>query len=410
MAYLVYTAVYFGIIFLGGWFFVAAYLYNKMSTERKLDNVIGKFMSKQDYVVVQLFPPAENERSMAEMEYFYVNLASIFRNISEKDLFIDGKVLEAYSFEIHSRGGQVGFYVRLNRSYLSLLRSSLAAHYPGSDTIEVPDPLETWPKKWEGSAGPYTKMLSMDLTLGKSDFYPLKSWTEFQRDDNSPLTDPISTLITSLENIDPKDYAVIQFILKPNMIPDVIARWKKELIKVRQDFKENSSMEIGDDGAVKLLTKQEQNILNACELKISGDNYQSKVRVGFFTAGEAPVRMLGPMMGYFKQYASEIQFVKPDTGTKPGSSNSRYWGPFVDKNYWARENSIREKYSYLNLKNRSFTEGSSPVFINVAALAALFHFPTSTKVDQSLLSRVAGGDGGVTALPGGGAAPRDLPT
>ena len=412
LTFLFYTLVYAGVILLGGWLIIAAVLYSKWRTDRKLDDVIGGWLSKQDYLIVQLFPPAINERSMAEMENLYINLASIFRNITKKDMHLEGKTLEAYSFEIHSRGGQVSFYVRLNRNYLPLLRSSLAAHYPGSEVIEVPDPLQTWPREWKGQAGPYTKMSSMDIVFGsKSDLYPLKSWQDFQREDNTPLTDPVSTLITALESIEPQDYAIVQYILKPRLDTGVIKTWQEELKKKRQEFKENSAMEIGDDGGVKLLTKQEQNILNAAEGKITGDNYHTKIRLGFFTATGGPNRMLGPIMGYFKQYASEIQFLKPDSSTKTtASSESLTWGPWLDKWYWKRENEIRERRQYTNLLRRSFSAGSTPKYFNVASLAALFHFPTTTNIDQSLASRVSTGEGAAGALTGGSSAPRDLPT
>lgn len=409
---LLYTLIYTGIILIGGWLVVAAVKYNEMSVDRKLDDKVGGWITKQDYIVVQLFPPAENLRSMSEMENLYVNLASIFRNISEKDLFLEGKVLEAYSFEIHSRGGQVAFYVRLNRNYLPLLRSSLSAHYPGSDIVEVPDPFQTWPDTWEGKAGPYTSMAGTDLAYGQSDLYPLKSWQDFQRDDNTPLTDPVSTLITGLENIEAKDYAVIQFIIKPKMDMDVIKGWQKELKVKRQEFKENAAIEVGDDGGIKLLTKQEQNILNAAEGKITGENFHTKMRVCFFTATGGPNRMLGLVMAYMKQYASDIQFVKPDSSTKTGASaESKTWGPFLDKYYWKREQEVREKRIYLNMKRRSFSGGSAAKYINVKTLAALFHFPSTLLIDQSLASRVSTGEGAAAgSLTGGISAPRDLPT
>ena len=241
--------------------------------------------------------------------------------------------------------------------------------------------------------------------------YPLKFWSDFQRDDNTPITDPVSTIITALESIEPQDYAIIQFILKPKIDTAVLKEWASELKKKRQEFKENSAMEIGDDGGVKLLTKQEQNILNAAEMKMTSENFQTKIRVGLFTATGGPNRMLGPIMGYFKQYASELQFLKPDASTKTtASSTSLTWGPTIDKYYWARENEIRQRRAYLNLKRRSFSGGSKPKFFNVSALAAIFHFPITTNIDQSLASRVSTGEGAAGALTGGSSAPRDLPT
>ena len=410
---LIYSLIYIGVILVGGWLVVASMMFNSMWVDRTLDDRIGGWLSKQDYMVVQLFPPAENLRSMSEMENFYINLASIFRNISPKDQFNDGKTLEAYSFEIHSRGGQVSFYVRLNRNYLPILRSSLAAHYPGSDVVEVPDPFDTWPKSWEGQAGPYTKMAGTDLAFGMSDLFPLKPWEEFQREDNTPVTDPVSTLITAFENIEAEDYAVLQYILKPKFDMAIVKGWQQELKKTRDEFKGNSSVELGDAGEIKLLTRQEQAILSAAEQKISGENYHVKIRGVFFTAKAAPTRMLGLVMSYFKQYASANQFIKPDASTKTtASATDKTWGKFLDNFYWKREDEMREKMIYKNMVRRSFSGGSKPKYMNVKSLAALFHFPSTMLIDQSLASRVATGEGSEAsaALTGGTTAPRDLPT
>ncbi len=408
--FLLYALLYFAIIFLLGWgVLVGTSIYN-MYIDRMLDTKIGGWLQSQDYIMVQLFPPAENIRSMAEMENLYINLAAIYKNISEKDLFQEGKVLETFTFEVHSRGGQVSFYVRLNRNYMPLLRSSLTAHYPGAEVIETPDPLLTWPDEWKGKAGPYVKMSGTDIVMGaKTDMHPLKSWKLFQREDNNPLSDPISTLITALENIEPDDYTVLQYILKPKIDGDKISKWKDELKALRKEFKENANVEVDDNGGIQLLTKQESNILNAAEMKIVGENYHVKIRGCFFTATGGPNRMLGQVMSYFKQFASEMQFIKPDGSTKTTqTAENRYYGPFLDKVYWKREGQIREQRIYKNMKKRLFAAGSEPKYMNVESLAALFHFPSTTLIDQSLASRVTSGEGAAGALTSG-SAPRDLP-
>lgn len=409
--FLLYAILYFAIIFFCGWVFIVGDELYKMYIDRTLDDKIGGWLMKQDYMFVQLFPPAENDRSMAEMENFFINLAAIFRNISEKDMFLEGKTLETYSFEIHSRGGQVGFYIRLNRNYLPLLRGALSAHYPGAEVIETPDPLSSWPAEWNGQAGPYVKFSGTDITFGaKTDMHPMKSWKLFQREDNTPVSDPVSALITAMENIEPEDYVVLQFIIKPKIDGAKIKQWKEELKALRKEYKENASVEVDENGGIQVLTKQESAILTAAEYKIAGENFHTKIRGCFFTATGGPNRMLGPVMGYFKQFASELQFMKPDASTKTtASAESRIWGPFVDKHYWAREDQIREKRMYTNMKRRSFSAGSLPKYVNVESLAAMFHFPSTQLIDQSLASRVSTGEGAAGALTGGGSAPRDLP-
>ncbi len=394
----------------GGGLFVLLDKWNEWYDDRYTDKTIGGWLSKQNNIVVQLFPPTENIRSMSEMENFFINMASIFTNKSQKDIYVEGKWHENYSFEVHSRGGQVNFFVRLNENHLPLLRSALAAHYPTATVVKTQDPFENWPKEWEGQVGPYTDIAGSDINFGTgNDLHPLKSWKEFQRDDNTPVTDPFSTLITGLENIKPEDYVVMQYVLRPRRNDDKIEEWGAKLKELRKKFKDNANVEVTETGGIQLLTKNEQNILNAAELRIGKDGYQFKFRAVFLTAAGGPNRLMSPIMSYFKQYTTDQQFVKPAGETKTSASaENRYWGPWWDKVYWAKEQEFRKKMLYKSLIGRSMSGGSDANYIDVESLASVFHFPSTELIDQSLASRVTTDYGNTEALPSG-TPPRDLP-
>ncbi|NJL96609.1 hypothetical protein HC864_02195 [Candidatus Gracilibacteria bacterium] len=226
--FLVNLIISFVVVATLGGLYVVVKRYLEWYDDRFLDVKIGGWVSKQDNVVVQIIPPSNNERSMAEMENFFINLAAIYSKKSKKDQYTEGKWYEAFTFEVHSRGGQINFYGHFNRNHLPLFRGSLAAHYPTASVIESSDPFEGWPTEWKGQVGPYTDLWGTDINYGKDDdLHPLKSWTEFQRDDNTPITDPFSTLLTGLENIQPEDYIVLQFVLRPRSDSDVQKKWKK---------------------------------------------------------------------------------------------------------------------------------------------------------------------------------------
>jgi hypothetical protein len=399
----------FGLIFIFGGFWVFGKTLLGWQDERYLDKKIGAWSKKQEKITVQIIPPPVNERSMIEMESFFINLASIFSNKSKKDIYIEGKTHEHYTFEVHSRGGQINLYATFNKNHLPIFRGSLSAHYPTASVIETVDPFETWPKEWTGQVGPYTQMFGSDMVLFFSDLYPVKSWTYFQRDDNTPISDPFSTLLTGLENIGAEDYVVLQFVLRPRSDQDEVKRWKEELKALRKEFKTNANVDVDEKGGVQLLTKNEQEILHSIETKIAKDTYQFKIRMIGLTATGGPARLIGPIMAYLKQYATQNQFFKPDGDTKTSSSSdSKDWGPFWDKFYWKREQEYRKSLIYESLIKRSLGSGSKPKYIDVESLASLFHFPSTELIDQSLASRVSTESGDTGALPSG-TPPRDLP-
>lgn len=409
--FFLYLFISFVVVIVLGGFVVVGKLAMDWHDDRFLDNKIGGWFTKQDYIFVQLFPPATNERSMAEMESFFINISSILSGKSQKDVYREGKWYENYTFEVHSRGGQVAFYVYLNRNYLPLLRSSLASHYPGATVVETTDPLNNFPKKWQGQAGPYTNLFISDIAIGASELHPLKSWKLFQKDDNTPLTDPINTLLTNLENIEPEDYVILQFVLQPrDFEKSVKEELQAELKKLKEKYQKNAQVEVGADNSIQVLTKQERAVLDAAEIKLNSVSFLTKIRVGLFSAKPAPQRNLGMIMSYFKQYNTEVQFTKPDGDTKTSASaDGRVLGPWQDKVYWETEQKMRRSMGYEALLARSLSQGSKPKMLDVESITALFHFPTTVLIDQSLASRVTTDYGNVSALPGGATPPTNLP-
>jgi hypothetical protein len=399
--FLLYLFLNFLLIILLGGFVVLGLKGYEWYDDCYLDNKIGGWFSKQNYIFVQLFPPAENLRSMQEMESFYINLSSIHSGKSKKDIYRDGKWYENYTFEVHSRGGQVSFYVHLNKNFLPLLRSSLASHYPGSTVVEVPDPLGSFPEKWTGQAGPYNHLFTSDIAVGASELFPLKSWKYFQVGSNSPLTDPMTTLISNFENIESEDYIILQFVMQPQVFSaDQKKGLQNELKELKDKYSKNASVEMGPDNSIQVLTKQERAVLDACETKLNAVNFKIKIRTGIFSAKPAPQRNLGMIMSFFKEFNTDAQFTKPDADTKTtASSEDAVIGPMQDSYYWTKEQDFRRMKGYKALLSRSLSKGSDPKFMDVESLAALFHFPATEMIDQSLASRVSTDYGNVTALP-----------
>ena len=400
------------VFLLGGFYALIAQSWEWING-RILDKTIGGWFVKQKYMMVKIIPPAENLRSMAEMENLFINLSSIFSGKSQKDIYVDGKNHENFTFEVHSKGGEISIYCWLNRNFLSLLRSSILAHYPGTAIIEADDVYASWPKEWTGEGFQnYKHFYATDIIFGnKSDMYPLKSWKYFQMGSLNPTSDPLSTLIAAMEHIEEEDYAIFQLVIRPFLDGQKKKDWKKELDALKKDLATNSVSEIGDGGTVKLLTEQEKALLNTVNFKISSENFKFKIKVAFFSAKKSPVRMLGPLMSFFKQFSSEPQYLfpSPDTKTNRGDEGAVF-GPYADKWYWVKESMFREKKMYLSLIKRSLGRGTAPKFIDVESLTALFHFPMTANFDVGMVNRITSNTSSNESSGTFGQPPSNLPT
>lgn len=408
-----------GVFFLGG-FYVVYKNFREFQEDRYLDNKIGSWFGKQNYIFVQLFPPTENMRSLQEMEGFFVNLHSIFSAKSKKDIYLEGKWYDTFTFEIHSRGGQIGFFCRLNENTLPLFRSSLTAHYPGTGIIESPDPIGHWAGEWEGEIGPYKFCYGTDIALGKKDLFPLNSWKEFQRGSDAPTKDPINVLITSMEDVEKGDYIILQYVLTPYMDGGKVKEWKKDLQALKKEYTTNTAVETTENGQVQVLTKQEKDIIDAVESRIAGDQFKTKIRLLMLSDKPAPQRLLSRIMNFFKEYGNSNQFLKPAKETKSNISDdgSTFFGPFgtafaplLDKYYYKQEQKYRTKLAYRAAKRRSGSRGIEPTLMSAEILASLFHFPT-THLDptNSVVEKTNVDYQGGTSVIQGGTPPANLPT
>ena len=387
--------------------------------DRFLDDKIGGWMMKQENVFVQLFPPAENIRSLSEMEGFFLNLHSTLSGKSKKDTYTKGKWYDSFVFEIHSRGGQIGFFCRLNKNHLPLFRSSLVAHYPGTGIIESPDPIGHWPGNWEGKVGPYTYCYGTDIQVVGGEHFPLKSWKAFQRGSDAPTSDPINVLISSMEDVDPGDYIILQYILTPRMEGDKIKEWKKALKDLKHEFATNAAVETTDAGQVQVLTRSERDIIDSVEAKINASNFQSKIRVLLLSDNPGPQRLLSRVMNFLKEYSTENVFMKPagDTKTTVEDSGEQFGflgpkiGVFLDDFYWKKEQKYRLRNMYKAARNRSGSRGIDKRYISAESLASLLHFPT-TFMDNtnSIINKTNIDYAEGNSVIQGGQPPANLPT
>lgn len=391
------------VFLLGGFVCVFNMLYDWLN-DQWLDYKIGGWFSKQEYVFLRVFPPAINESSMGEMEQFFQRIWCIYQKRTPFEIYTEGKWYQGYIIEFHSKGGHIGIFIRVNKMYVSLVKSSLEASFLGIHVVECPNPFEGWPQDWDRKTGRYTQMYGALMTImtardpvqkrGKDcDVYQIKTWKDFQRDFNKPMSDPAAGLFSILKNLDPEEYLVIQFCIQPFFDEGRIKKWKQMFQEKKLELTQNADTSVNEEGEVSMLTDSEKSILNGMDKKIHSLNFLTKIRfVAFSNEKTAQKRATQLAFSYFVQFNSHAVVFYPDpdtvTSKEPKGDIFGILGPqmglFLDKAFYEKERYFREKCLYQGLLRRSLGVGTPPFYLTPEELAAMIHFPYVTLEDSKM--------------------------
>jgi len=370
-----------------------------------VDRMFLKALIEGDYlkdplITYRLYPPETNEKPMLTMMAFFNSLAANFSGKSVMDVFVEGKWHENISFEIHSNGGSVGFYIVCKEVVKNMLDGLLANHFPGAVLTQVDDPFLTWPDEWTRESSQLApKLFGVDIVPTQHDINPTAGTRDFQPGQNAPDYDPITQLWSVLEQVDPKSYVAIQMIVRAwsSRSGGLMDEWNEEFKRLRNELTTNTAMSHDEAG---------RRILNAAQQKMNSEIFKIKFRYVYFMGADEPRGFVQAQFNSFlKQFNGPNQSFCQQKETKTsekegGDEHAGRMGDIVaarfaerrEKIYWAREQYYREKKIYAGMLKRGFDTGSEPWLIDADSLAALFHFPiTSSRVgiSESDVARLA---------------------
>lgn len=165
---------------------------NESLTEEKED---ARFQN----VILTIKVPKENEKEALSAEHMFSSLHGILRATPD--------IQEHLSFEIASDEDGVAFYVGVPRHLQAFVEGQIYAQYPQAEVVD------------EGDYTGKVEKLSEDLiasscyiVLSKQDFFPLKTFREFE-------VDPLSSITSSISNLKPGEKVWLQLLIRP--VPDV---------------------------------------------------------------------------------------------------------------------------------------------------------------------------------------------
>ncbi len=175
-------------------------------------HVNGHFGSKIKWVLLEIIPPRDIEKSPALMESIFSGFAGVMKSPTAVEEYIKGEIPTSFSLEIASIEGQVHFYVRTQAGFQNLVEAHFYAQYPGVEVVEVEDYTNLVPKTipnkdWE--------LWGTDFVLVKPDLYPIKTYRFFEETVTGKMIDPLGGLIETMGKTGPGQYIWLQFIITP---------------------------------------------------------------------------------------------------------------------------------------------------------------------------------------------------
>jgi len=172
---------------------------------------LGKKMilTNQDYTVLFISVPKENEKTPLAAESMFAALHGIYKSKFEE---AESAIADFVSFEIVAQKNQIKFYVFVPNHLRDFVEGQIYAQYPDIEIQEVEDyaKLPT-PEQADEATKPSTENVAYvgtELLLNKEDVYPIKTYENFD-------VDPLASITAVLSKVHKNEEIWIQVIVRP---------------------------------------------------------------------------------------------------------------------------------------------------------------------------------------------------
>lgn len=394
-------AILFDILIWFGWIPIAMTLIWGF-TELWQDYRRGLFSAKLKFTYLAVDVPSMTEQTPKAMENFFSNLYGTKSTLTWKEIWIDGKLHPVFSFEIVSSEGYIQFVIRTQSRFRDVIEAGIYAHYPDAQISEIEDYTKKFPSEFPNEE---YEMWGGEMTLDKPDFYPIRTYVDFEDRISQEIKDPLAYTLEQIGTMRPGEHFWIQILVQPstndwikpglkyvNAIYGVEEKAKKslitstaeslltipnELLKNAADidlsavlFPDAEKKEEDQWKAFKITLPQKEQA-DAIVRKIGKVGHGVKIRVIYIAKKNAYVKVerTAIVKGIWNQY-SHLNLNKFTLFIPQVPKDDYFWMRWV---YTKKQRTLMMGY-----QKRSWGIGADPIFLNAEELATLWHFPTIT--------------------------------
>lgn len=246
LVYIVGLALGWAALIFGLWWWFSRRGSKSSNKPTKTSFVSATSSDRSGAVLLAIDVPKENEKKPIAAEAIFASLHGIGDN--------------RLSFEIEAREKSIRFYVWVPIALRGYVESQLYAQYPEIDILEMRDYAD--PTKIPTDA----VVMGTELTLAREDFYPIKTFLNFE-------VDPLAAVTGTLSKLSAGQHVWVQVVIQPED-----NSWRNAAIKYINDVKSgNKTAGFVKDVAGELA-------------KFGGELITTMVRGGGYTASEKEIK------------------------------------------------------------------------------------------------------------------------
>ncbi len=373
--------------------------------------VWGEYKKSLKYMLLEIKPPRDIEKSPKTMEQFFIFLHGIWSTPNYFDYYLKGRVKQSqFALEIQGVNGEMHFYIRTEERYRNLVESALYAQYPDAEMQEVEDYTRSVPKN---IPNPDWNMWGTDYKFSKADAYPIRTYHKFQEEVTKGMIEPLASLADIISTLPPGHQLWIQILIIPIKdktwrpeVQKIVAKLagrevKKEAMAIARFFLEAISVIASafkyifnpvpeeeekkkDEQPLQFrLTPIEKEILQAVEESLNKKAFKTKIRNIY----------VAPRKTFKKVYYQGVdgfvhQFNDPNLNTLDKDNETKTYANYFFVKY-------RMLWAQRKIWNRYLTrdDDGPNMYMNTEELATLFHLPDMSALSPSI-ARVEAKKGG----------------
>ena len=358
------------------------------------------------WTMLEVRVPRELRRSPRAMEQIFSSIHGLRNTPSNpKEEWWDGEVTMWFSCEVVSFGGELHFYLKVPEKHRNLIEAAFYAQYPDVDISEVSeDYIRRLPQSYAELQKQGYDLFGSELSLVKHDAYPIRTFMDFEDNEEDRQLDPISSLLELLAKIKSQEYLWVQILVRP-----VGDGWKKEGEEVIRELKEKAKTEFTSEktGRVTFTERSpgEMETMKAIERCLAKPGFDTVIRYVYVSPKDMIVDTYARRgtAAAFNQYGSE-SLNKFQNNVKSWTRADIWHFPhfFPGKRKIARKENVYRSYRKRKMHEEHFTQQildikafhwgiaaqKSRMILNTEELATIFHPPTFAVLTGPIIKRV----------------------
>lgn len=352
-----------------------------------LDKSKFSWLKSLDWILLEVIPPRDYEKSPKVMETFFIGLSGVITTHNQLDVWTKGAILDRFGVELVGEEGKVHFFIRSLRKHRNMVEAHIYSMYPEAEIVEVEDYTKKFPRvipnrDWD--------LWGTDMELQKPDPYPIKTYDKFEETISGTMIDPIAALTEVIGTLGPGQHIWLQYVLDPlpeklwaeenKIVQELAGRKASETKGILSHFweviasvpkafftpvefageekKEQQPLEFR-------LTPGEKELLKAVEDNLGKNAFKVKMRFIYLSRKEVfDKAKVSAFIGALKQF-NDQNF----NSFKPNDISKTYANYLFKKERLA----YRQRLVYLRYKFRSMDDAK--FVLSTKELATVFHFP-----------------------------------